>query len=161
MRMIGDSHRWMEEDTGAVRSWVRDQHEHTMVQLSAVPARADIHRRLSELLRTATSGNIVKAGKRYFFRQRQEDEEVPALYCRDTLDSAPRRLLDPNELNPDGTTTLADTHPSCDGSLLAYRLSVSGSSCMSLYVMAVYGKEVLPDVIPGDLNPVDQTWPTK
>src|SRR3989442_2078164 len=161
MRMTSDSHRWMEENTPALRAWVREQHEHTMAQLSAVPARADIHRRLSELLRTTVSGNIVKVGTRYFFRQRQEGEELAALYCRDTLHSAPRRLLDPNELNPDGTITLADTHPSCDGSLLAYRLSVSGSSCMSLYVMAVDSKEVLPDVIPGDVNPVAHTWHTR
>jgi len=144
-----------------VRAWVREQHEHTVAQLSAVQARAGIHRRLTELLRTPASGNIVKAGKRYFFRQRQEDEEFAALYCRDASRGAPRRLLDLNELNPDGTITLADTHPSCDGSLLAYRLSVSGSSCMSLYVMAVDGKEVLPDVIPGEVNPVAHTWHTR
>src|SRR5437867_1075040 len=161
MCMISDSHRWMEEDTPAVRAWVREQHEYTMAQLSAVPARANIHRRLTELLRTPASGNIVKAGNRYFFRQRQEDEELAPLYCLDTLHSAPRRLLDPNELSPDGTITLADTHPSRDGSLLAYRLSVSGSSCMSLYVMAVDSKEVLPDVIPGDVNPVAHAWHTK
>jgi prolyl oligopeptidase len=151
----------MEEDTPALRAWVREQHEHTNVQLATVPARAHIHRRLSELLRTPASGNIVKAGRRYFFRQRNEDEELAALYCRDTLHGAPRRLLDPNELDPGGTITLADAHPSCDGSLLAYRLSVSGSSFMSLYVMAVDSKEVLPDVIPGDVNPVAHTWHTR
>jgi prolyl oligopeptidase len=151
----------MEEDTPALRAWVREQHEHTMAQLSALPARAGIHRRLSELLRAPASGNVVKAGRRYFFRQRKEDEELAALYCRDTLHGAPRRLLDPNELDPGGTITLADTHPSCDGSLLAYRLSVSGSSCMSLYVMAVDSKEILPDVIPGDVNPVAHTWHTR
>jgi prolyl oligopeptidase len=160
-RLISDPYRGMEKDTPALRAWVREQHEHTMAQLSAVPARADIHRRLSELLRTPASGNIVKAGRRYFFRQRQEDEELPALYCRDTLHSTPRRLLDPNEFSSDGTNTIADIHPSCDGSLLAYRLSLSGSSCMSLYVMAVDNREVLPDFIPADVNPVAHTWHTR
>src|SRR5690242_10018532 len=161
MRMISDPHRWMEEDTPAVRAWVSEQHARAMAQLSAVPARTDIHRRLSELLRTTTSGNFVKAGKRYFFRQRQEGEELPVLYCCDQPHGTPRRLLDPSELNPDGTTALADIHPSCDGSLLAYRLSVSGSSCMPLYVMAVDSREVLRDVIPGEVNPVAHTWHTR
>src|SRR5882724_4327035 len=160
-RQINDPYRWMEENTPALRAWVREQQEHTMAQLSAVPARAAIHRRLSELLRTPASGNIVIAGKRYFFRQRNENEELPALYCRDTLHSTPRRLLDPNEFSSDGTNTIADIHPSCDGSLLAYRLSLSGSSCMSLYVIAVDSKEVLPDVIPGEVNPVAHTWHTR
>src|SRR4051794_40317141 len=100
MRMISDPYRWMEEDTPAVRAWARAQHEHTLAQLSAVPARPDIHRRLSELLRTSTSGNIIRAGKRYFFRQREEGEGLPSLYCRDTVHSTPRRLLDPNEIDP-------------------------------------------------------------
>src|SRR6185369_6910147 len=130
--MTSDSHRWLEEDTPALRAWVRQQHEHTIAQLSELPARAEIHRRLTELLRTRASGNIVKAGRSYFFRQREEGEELPSLYCCDTLHSAPRRLLDPNELDTDRAITLADTHPSWDGSLLAYRLSVSGSSRMSL-----------------------------
>jgi len=159
--MISDPYRRMEQDTPALRDWVRGQHEHTVAQLSSVPARAGIHRRLSDLLCTSTSGNIVKAGRRYFFRRRSEDEELPALYCRDTLHSTPRRLLDPNEFSPDGTITLADTYPTYDGSLLAYRLSVSGSSCMSLYVMAVDSREVLTDVIPGDVNPVAHAWHTR
>jgi len=150
----------MEHDTPALRAWVREQHEHTLAQLSALPARADIHRRLTDLLRTPASGNTVRAGRRYFFRQREEGEELPSLYCCDTLHSAPGRLLNPNELDPDGTITLADTHPSWDGSLLAYRLSVSGSSCMSLYVMAVESREEL-DVIPGEVNPVAHTWHTR
>src|ERR1041384_2606066 len=87
-----DPHGWMEEDTPALRAWVREQHEHTMGQLSAVPARASIHQRLSELLRTPTSGNIIKAGNRYFFRHRQEGEALPSLYFRDTLQGAPQRL---------------------------------------------------------------------
>jgi prolyl oligopeptidase len=160
MRMTRDCHRWLEEDAPAVRAWVREQHERTMAQLSALPVRADIHRRLSELLRSSASGNFVKAGKRCFFRRREEGEELPSLYCRDALHNAPRRLFDPNELDPDGTITLADTHPSGDGSLLAYRLSVSGSSCMSLHVMAVESREVL-DVIPGEVNPVAHTWHTR
>jgi len=161
-RKVSDPYRWMEEDTPPLRAWVREQHEHTNVQLSTVPARAHIHRRLSELLRTPASGNIVKAGRRFFFRRREENQELPALYCRDTLHGAPRRLLDPNELNdPGGTTTLADIHPSRDGSLLAYRLSVSGNSSMSLYVRAVDGKDVPDEVIPGDVNPVAHTWHTR
>lgn len=161
VRMIGDPHRWMEEDTPVVRAWVREQHDRTIAQLSAVPARADIHRRLSELLRTSALGTITKAGTRYFFRQRLNRQELPALYYRNALNGETRLLLDPLELSSDGTTTIADTHPSGDGKLIAYRLSLSGSSCMSLYVMDVDSQAVLPDVIPGDVNPVAHSWHTK
>ena len=158
---VSDPYRWMEEDTPALRTWVTDQHEYTMAQLSSLPARKTIYRRLEELMRPSTMRDITKAGPRYFFRQRSEDQELSSLYCQDAPHGAPRLLLDPNELSPDRTITLAETFPSRDGSLIAYRLSESGSSGMSLYVMGVDSKRVLPDVIPGDLNPVAHAWHTK
>jgi prolyl oligopeptidase len=113
------------------------------------------------LMRAPVMRGITKAGPRYFFRQRFEDQELSALYCQDAPHEAPRLLLDPNELSSDRTITLMDTHPSPDGSLIAYRLSVSGSSGMSLYIMDVDSKKVLPDVIPGDVNPLAHAWHTK
>ena len=159
-RSISDPYRWMEEDSPELQTWVQAQHEYTMAQLSSVAAREDIRARLEELLRTPTMGIVAKAGNRYFFRQRSPDQELSALYCKDALHGTPRLLLDPNELSSEGTITLADMHPSRDGSLLAYRLSQSGSSCMSLHVMDVESREVL-DMIPGDLNPVAHAWHTK
>ncbi|HEU0253970.1 MAG TPA: prolyl oligopeptidase family serine peptidase [Pyrinomonadaceae bacterium] len=154
---IRDLYRWMEEDTPALRAWVSAQREHTMAQLASLPFREGIRRRLDELLRTPAVTNITKVGNRYFFRQRLENQELSALYYQD---DAPRLLLDPNDLSPDGKITLADTHPSPDGSLIAYRLSSSGSSRMSLHVMGVESGKVLPDVIPGDVNPVAHAWHT-
>lgn len=160
-RWVNDPYRWMEEDSPALRTWVREQHEYTMAQLSSLPAREHIRRRLEELLRPSALETITKAGPRFFFRQRFKDQELAALYCQDAPHGAPRLLLDPSELSSDRTITLADTHPSPDGSLIAYRLSVSGSSRMSLHVMDVVSREVLPDVIPGDVNPVAHAWHTK
>jgi prolyl oligopeptidase len=160
-RRVSDPYRWMEEDTPALRTWVMAQHEYTMAQLSSLPAREDIRQRLEELLRTNAMADLTKAGYRYFFRQRFGTRELSALYCQDVPHGAPRLLLDPGELSSDCTITLADTHPSRDGSLIAYRLSSFGSSCMSLYVMNVDSKEVLPDVIPGDVNPVAHAWHTR
>ncbi len=163
-RSVSDPYRWMEENTPDLRTWVLAQHEYTMDQLSSLPARESIRRRLEELMRppgNGAIGTITKAGPRYFFRQRFKDQELSALYCQEGLHGAPRLLLDPSELSSDRTITLADTHPSRDGSLVAYRLSSSGSSRMSLHVMDVDSKAVLPDVIPGDVNPVAHAWHTK
>jgi prolyl oligopeptidase len=159
--MNTDKYRWMEEDTPVVRAWVSEQHEYTMAQLTSRPSRERIRRRLDELMRTDGAGDITKAGHRYFFRQRLKDRELPALYYQDAPDGAPQLLLDPAELSSDGTITLADAHPSPDGSLIAFRLSSAGSSCMSLHVMDVASKELLPDAIPGDVNPVAHAWHTK
>ncbi len=151
----------MEDETPALRTWVQAQHEQTLAQLSSVPAREEIRRRLEELLRTPAIANVTKAGSRYFFRRRSSNQELASLYCQDTSESSPQLLIDPSELSPDGTVTLIDTHPSPDGSLIAYRLSSSGSSHMSLHVRDVDTGKVLPDIIPGDVNPVAHTWHTK
>jgi prolyl oligopeptidase len=158
--MASDPYRWMEEDTPLLRAWVQAQHEHTMAQLSSLPARESIRQRLEELLRANAMGAITKAGKRYFFLQRYEDQELASLYCQDEQHGSVRLLLDPSELSSDRTIALSDIHPSPDGSLIAYRLTSSGSSRMSLEVMDVDSKEVL-DVIPGDVNPVAHAWHTK
>jgi prolyl oligopeptidase len=156
-----DQHRWMEDETPALRSWVQAQHDYTMAQLSSLPAREEIRRRQKELLRTHAVANFTRAGNRYFFRQRSGNEELSSLYYQDTGRNAPQLLLDPNELSPDGSIALMDTHPSPDGRLIAYRLTSSGSSHMSLHVCSVDDRKVLPDLIPGDVNPVAHTWHTK
>src|SRR5213595_1957940 len=101
--MPQDPYRWMEADTPALKAWMREQHAHTIAELSAVPARADIHRRLAALLRTPALGNIAKSGNRYFFRQRPPGRELSALYCCDMPHGEARLLLDPNELSFDHT----------------------------------------------------------
>lgn len=158
--LTSDPYRWMEEDTPALRTWVQTQHEHTMAQLSSLPARESIRRRLEELLRGTTTSSITRAGNRYFFLQRNDDQELASLYCKDKQDGSLRLLLDPSVLSSDRTIALADIHSSPDGSLIAYRLTSSGSSRMSLHVMDVDSKEML-DVIPGDVNPVAHAWHTK
>lgn len=159
-RRISDPYRWMEEDTPALRTWLQAQHEYTLAQLSSLPVREKIRARLEQLMRTPATGAFTKAGTRYFFQQRLADQELSALYCQEGASGTPRLLLDPNELSSAGTIALADTHPSRDGSLIAYRLSESGSSCMSLHIMNVESRELLPDIIPGEVNPVAHAWHT-
>ena len=49
------------------------------------------------------------------------------LLVAETLEAAPRVLLDPNALSADGTVALAGTAISDDGKWLAYGLSAAGS----------------------------------
>ena len=158
--MTDDKYRWMEAESPELRGWVREQHEEAMAQLSSLTVRVEIRRRLEELIRTPSVGDITKAGERSFFRQRLGREELAGLYFKDGANGAPQLLINPQALSADGAITLSDIHPATDGSLIAYRLSEAGNSCMSLHVMNVDSKEVL-EVIPGDVNPVAHAWHTK
>jgi prolyl oligopeptidase len=160
-RRIDDPYRWMEEDTPERRAWVRAQHEYATAQLAALPCREDLRRRLDELMRPIGAGTFAQAGERSFLLRRSADRELPALYRQDAPDVAPRLLLDPNEFSVDRSVRLADIHPSRDGSLIAYRLSRSGSSRMSLHVLDADAGQDLPDVVPDEMNPVAQAWHTR
>ena len=160
-RWVSDPYRWMEEDTPELRTWAQAHHEYAIALLSSLSPREAIQRRLEELMRPPAMLGISKAGPRYFFRQRFEDQELSALYCQDGPHSAPRLLLDPSELSSDDTITLADTYPSRNGSLIAFRLSVAGSSGMSLQIINVDSKQLLPDIIPAEVNPVAHAWHTR
>lgn len=159
-RSISDPYRWMEDDSPELREWVKANHEYTVDQLASLPFRESIRARLEELLRAPARGPFIEAGTRRFYRQRVEGQELPSLYC-ELPGVAPILLIDPDKLSNDGSVTLADVHPSPTGSFIAYRLSSSGSSGMSLHVMDVERREVLSDVIPGSVNPVAHVWHTK
>ena len=137
------------------------QREYAIARLSALPCRDDLRRRLEVLMRPPGAGIFAKAGERSFILRRSADRELPALYRQDVPDAAPRLLLDPNEFSLDGSVRLADIHPSRDGSLIAYRLSRSGSSRMSLHVLDVNAGRVLPDMVPDEMNPVAHAWHTR
>ena len=76
---------------------------------------------------------------------------------REGANGADRVLLDPNRLNPEGTTALDWYHPSEDGRLLAYGLSEDGSEQSVLHVLDVRTGAILPDRIP-HTRAADVAW---
>src|SRR5439155_15480528 len=57
-------------------------------------------------------------------------------------------ILDPNELNPNGTTAIDWYVPSLDGKLIALSLSQNGSEEGTLYLYETATGQRRPDVIP-------------
>ena len=158
---IEDPYRYLERDTPAVRAWVRAQQEDALELLCNLPGRKDLRERLDALMTHSNFTTPVQKGDLYFYRDRPAGQELSVLYVQQGLDGAPRPLIDPNKLSQDHTTTLFNIHPSSDGTLMAYRLSEAGRSLMTLHVVNVLTGEVLPDVIPAELNPVAHAWHTK
>ena len=160
-RRIADPYRWMELDGPEVRAWAKAQEQFTTQQLAQVPARAWIEKRLEQLIRVGEFTTPIQRGERFFFRIRKADQELSVLYVQTGLDGPRKELIDQNQLSADHSTRVADAHISGDGSLMAYRLSKGGNSKMALHVFDVDTGTLLPDVIPGELNPVAHAWHTK
>jgi prolyl oligopeptidase len=67
---VEDPYRWMENDTSAeVASWVREENALTRSYLDAIPFRAALKERLTDLYNYEKAGAPMKRnGKYYFFR---------------------------------------------------------------------------------------------
>ena len=125
---VADPYRWMEDlDSAETKAWVQAENKLTFGFLDQIPQRPAIKKRLTELWDYERFGIPVKRGGRYFYTRNDGLQNQAVLYVADSLDAAPRVLLDPNKLLADGTEALTDWSPSEDGKRLVYSLAEAGS----------------------------------
>jgi len=145
---IADPYRWLEDDNSAeTAAWVEAQNKVTFGFLEAVPQRAAIKERLTKLWNYERFGLPMERGGRTFYTRNSGLQNQRVLYVADSIEAAPRVLLDVNGLAADGTVGLNSFEISDDGKLLAYALSRAGSDWLEWRVRDVATGEDRPDVI--------------
>ena len=147
---VADPYRWLEEDvreSERVAVWVAAQNEVTDAYLARLPARAVFAERLRELYDYERFGVPEKAGGRYFYERNDGLQNQSALYVRESVDGAPRLLIDPNRWSTDGATALAEWVPSEDGKKLLYSVQDGGTDWRTVRVLDVDNGQVLPDEV--------------
>ena len=147
---IADPYRWLEADvrvSDEVAGWVREQQAVTNAYLEALPGRARIAERLAELWNYERYGLPSERGGRYFFTRNDGLQNQSVLMVQEGMDGAARALIDPNTWSDDGTTALAGSVASPDGSLVAYLIQEGGSDWRTIRVIDVESGDVLEDEI--------------
>jgi prolyl oligopeptidase len=145
---IADPYRWLEDvDAPATKAWVDAETRLTDSFLASIPERTAIKNRLTQLWNYARFSAPSKENDRYFYFQNTGLQNQSVLYVQDGRNSAPRVLLDPNTLSPDGTVALSGTAASDDARYLAYGISTSGSDWQELHVRSVETGRDLTDVL--------------
>jgi prolyl oligopeptidase len=137
---VADPYRWLENDVRQdpqVRAWVTAQNALSSRFLAALPGRAQIRARMTELYNYERFGIPERAGSRYFYTRNDGLQNQSVLYVRDGLEGAPRILIDPNTWAQDGATALAEWHPSEDGSHLLYSVQDGGTDWRTVRVLDV------------------------
>ena len=125
---VADPYRWLEQlDSPETKAWIEAQNKVTFAYLEKIPQRAAYKERLTQLWNYERFGMPVKGGARYFYTRNDGLQNQSVLYVADSLDGAPRVLLDPATLLADGTAALAAWIPSEDGKLIAYGIQEAGS----------------------------------
>ena len=135
---VADPYRWLEDpDSAESRAWIDAENALTFSFLEKIPARQAIEERLTTLWNYERYGMPSLQGGRYFYGKNDGLQNQSVLYVADSLDAAPRVLLDPNTLSADGTVALSGTATSDDGKFLAYGLSTAGSDWTEWHVRTV------------------------
>jgi len=145
---VVDPYRWLEDSSAAeVKAWSDAQSGWTRKHLDALAGRKELRARFTELLGSASADHFAlkSIGKKLFAIEDRPPKQQPFLVVLDSADSkeSEKVVLDPNVLDPSGSTTIDWYVPSHDGKLVAISLSKGGSESGDLHVYDVAsGKEL-------------------
>jgi prolyl oligopeptidase len=132
---VADPYRWMEDlDSKAVAEWIAAQNAVTFRYLESLPIRDKIKARITELWDYPKTGIPAMEAGRLFYRRNSGLQKQSPFYTRTSLTAQPTLVLDPNQLWPDGSTSLSGTSPSPDGRLLGYMTSEGGADWQNVHV---------------------------
>ncbi len=151
---VRDDYQWLENKADPeVRQWIDKENAATRDFLDKLPERKPIAERLTALYAksSAAYGALVARPGRLFALKFQPPKQQPLLV---TLASAndlqsEKVVLDPNELDPTGGTSMDWFAPSQDGQYVAVSLSKGGSEAGTLHFYQTADGKALPDTIEG------------
>ena len=150
---VEDDYRWLEDwDDQAVRKWSDAQNAHARQLLDRLPHVNEIRRRVTEIMSAKTISHYELAYRKgtLFAIKREPPKQQPFLIRFPSLDALDRAevVLDPNQLDPEGTTAIDWYVPSPDGKLVAVSLSRGGSELGDVSIFDVATGKPVHEVIP-------------
>jgi prolyl oligopeptidase len=145
---VEDPYRWLETwDNQEVKNWSEGQNAYARSLLAALPGRPAVHARITEILKSAEAVqyyDVHKAGSDSLLAMKQDPAKQQALLVIMGTDGDPAGetvLVDPNELDPDGGTSIDWFVPSHAGDLVAVSMSSGGSESGDVHVFKLLSGE--------------------
>src|SRR5690349_12931559 len=149
---IVDDYRWLEDAKDrSVQKWSDAQNRHAREFLDRLPSIKAIQKRVTEIVtaRAPDDYALMHRPNGIFAMRFEPPKQQPYLVLlKSPDDKTAEVLVDPNKLNPKGTTAIDFYEPSLDGKRVAVSLSEGGSESGSVHVYDVATKKELGDVIP-------------
>jgi prolyl oligopeptidase len=146
---IPDPYRWLEDQwSPETRAWIKAQNDYAHPILTSLPRRAQLERRVGELVKVDDTSMPLERNGRYFFTKRLASQELPVIYVRLRLHGEDKLLVDPHPLSADHTTSVNIAGASKDGTLLAYGARQGGQDELAIKLLNVDTGRELPDSLP-------------
>jgi prolyl oligopeptidase len=146
---VPDPYRWLEDQNSAeTRSWIDAQDRCTDAALDSEPGRAQITKRLTELMKVDSFGPPIERNGSYFFRKRRSDQDLFVIYKRSGLRGSDEVLVDPHAMSADHSTSVNLMDVSHDGSLAAYNIRTGGQDEVTVHFLDTQTRKELPDQLP-------------
>lgn len=151
--VVQDDYRWLEDwNDAAVKKWSDAQNGHAREFLDRLPNVAAIRARVTEIMSAKTvsySGLEFRQGM-LFAIKREPPKQQPFLIVFPSVDALDksRVLVDPNEIDSKGTTSIDWFVPSRDGKLVAVSLSQAGTEAGDVHVFETATGNPAHEVIP-------------
>lgn len=146
---VTDPYRWLEDPNSTrTRSWLEQQIAYARTYLDAIPGRERTRKRVKELLTVEGTSAPCVAGNRYFFSKRMSSQEQPVITMREGLAGLDIPLIDPGERGQGSATAVEILRVSQNGTRLAYAVRHSGEDTLTVEMLDVNHKKILPDRLP-------------
>ena len=150
---VTDDYRWLEDaHSPEVKAWSEAQNHYTRALIDALPGRDGVKQRLAGLMGdpSAVYFELHYRAGHLFAMKRQPPQQQSVLVALQSPDdtSTARVVVDPNQIDPSGKTTIDMYVPSLDGKLVAVSLSQGGSESGDVHVYDVATGKERGDVIP-------------
>jgi len=150
---VSENYRWLEDAKNPeVHAWSDAQNAYARSVLDKLPNVVAIRKRVTEILaaRTVSYGGVLQQNGTFFAVKRQPPKQQSFLIVTSswTDTSSERVLVDPNVLDPSGSTSIDWFIPSPDAKLTAVSLSRGGTESGDVHIYdTATGKEVF-EVVP-------------
>jgi prolyl oligopeptidase len=145
---VADPYRAFEElDSPATRAWVAAQARLTEAYLDAIPQRAQLRQRLSQLYKFERTGVPFAENGHYFYTNNSGEQEQSVLLSVAPLAGLPAVALDPNLLPPAGHPVVTGYLVNRAATRLAYAVSSAGSDWTDWHIRDLASGQDTGDVL--------------
>jgi len=149
---VADDYRWLEDwNDPEVKQWSDAQNGHARAFLDKLPHVAEIRARVTEILsaKTVSYSSLEYRPGKLFAIQREPPRQQPFLIVIASPESPGEAhvLVDPDKIDPEGTTSIDWYVPSPNGEFVAVSLSQAGTETGDVQIFeTVSGRKVHDDV---------------